>query len=327
MVGIVFAGIAIRAAKGRNGPRPVRDGPPDEPYRIYTTDFDLTLHAAEIPDRLASASPDAQNGRLHMNDHAWEAAVRASEAMLAERRAELALLGDEMLERWARASSPIKPAEIVLSLLVDQSGSMKGEPIAAAAATAAWLSDLVCSFGARIEILGFSTAGWHGGYTYARWLRSGRSKRPGRLCALMHAIYKEADEIGMRPQAHRAMLHPDLLRENVDGEALLWGAQRLSRYAQPYKLLIVISDGAPVDDATLLHNGLSYLQRDLISSVRRLTEAGAISVGAVGLDHRVDDLFPFSTFAGDAAELPLATAELVEALIGNLAEQGARSVA
>ena len=77
----------------------------------------------------------------------------------------------------------------------------------------------------------------------------------------MHIVYKEVDEIELRTPARRAMLHPDLLRENVDGEALLWAAQRLSAYAERHKLLIVISDGAPVDDATLLRNGLSYLQR------------------------------------------------------------------
>jgi cobaltochelatase CobT len=321
LVGFVIAGFAIRTARRRRGPRPVRDGPPDEPYNIYTTAFDLTLHAAEIPNRLASASPDLQHGRLHMNDRAWETAMSASIAM----QAQLAGLGDESLERWRRASSAIAPAEIVLSLLIDQSGSMNGEPIAAAAATAAWLSDLVCRFGARIEILGFSTAGWQGGHAYAQWLRSGCPKRPGRLCVLMHLIYKEAGETGLRPDARRAMLHPDLLRENVDGEALRWAAQRLSSHPQPYKLLILISDGAPVDDATLLHNGLSYLQRDLVASVRRLNDEGAIVVGAVGLDRRADDVFKFSTFADNPSALPLATAELVEAFITNAAKQRVRS--
>lgn len=253
--------------------------------------------------------------------------MRASEAMLAERQVELDRLGEEMLERWARASSTIAPADIVLSLLVDQSGSMKGEPIAAAAATADWLAGLASRFGARMEILGFSTAGWHGGHAYAQWLRSGRPKRPGRLCALMHIVYKEADETGLRTQARRAMLHPDLLRENVDGEALLWAAQRLSDYAEPHKLLIVISDGAPVDDATLLHNGLSYLRRHLVSSVRRLRHEGAITLGAVGLDHRIENVIPLSTFADCPAALPRATGELVEALIGKVAEQGAGSAA
>jgi cobaltochelatase CobT len=303
---------------------PVRDGPAGEPYRIYTEAFDLTLDALDVRERLSSASPDGAKGWLHMNDRAWDAAVSASEAWLDERRQALAAFGEEMLQRWTAARAALATDQFVISLLIDQSGSMKGDSIAAVAATASWLCELATRLGARIEILGFSTAGWQGGHAYRKWLASGRPRRPGRLCALMHVIYKDAEEIGLRPEARRTMLHPDLLRENVDGEALRWAARRLSSRAEPHKLLVVISDGAPVDDVTLLHNGLSYLRRDLVASIRALDEAGTILVGAVGLNHRVSEFYPVSTLASSGEALPRATAELVEEMIGRAAGEAAR---
>jgi cobaltochelatase CobT len=292
----------------------VSDGPADEPYRIYTRAFDLTVDAAEVPLRLAEASPDGRKGWLHRGGAAWDAACSTAAGWAAERREADAVLGHEMLERWAVGAAGLPQRDIVLCLLIDQSGSMKGEPMAAVAAASDWLARLVDRFGAKLEILGFSTAGWKGGHAYQQWLRSGAPKRPGRLCALMHVVYKKTDEPALAAEARRVMLHPDLLRENVDGEALRWAAGRLGGRPESHKLLVVISDGAPVDDATLLHNGLHYLPQDLAATVERLGLDGKITLGGLELGSRAV-AYPLSRRAAGPDDLTRALGELVEAML------------
>lgn len=266
----------------------VSDGPLDEPYRVFTRAHDVELRATEIPDRLHTASPDRAEWR-DIDGSGWRDAVH-----LAQRSAELQPPADAAIGAHLAGDA----GEFAVSLLIDQSGSMKGDAMAAVA-SAAWAFEAALSAaGVRTEILGFSTAGWRGGYARLAWLREGRPSRPGRLCALLHAIYKSVDDPAWAEQSQQAMLHPDLLRENIDGEALEWAAARLAAVPARHRLLIILSDGAAVDDSTLAENGLSYLERHLRKTIAQIEGSDEIILGALGIGYAVDRYYRHSRTAG-----------------------------
>lgn len=268
--------------KPRN--REVADGPADEPYRVFTRAYDLELPGACIPERLPKSSPDKLAWRDYNGD-GWRE-VQDLAQCLAE--------GQASIDDAIRAALGSDAAEFAVTLLIDQSGSMKGVPIAAVANATRTFEACLSRAGARTEVLGFSTAGWHGGFAREAWLRGGRPERPGRLCALLHIIYKSADEPVWCPQSQQAMLHPDLLRENVDGEALDWAVARLSSAPTRYKLLVMLSDGAPVDDSTLKENGPSYLEWHLCRSIARVEGGNDVILGALGIGYEVDRYYRHS---------------------------------
>ncbi|AQR72571.1 hypothetical protein [Sphingomonas sp. LM7] len=286
--------------------REASDGPLDEPYRVYTRDHDVELHAADIPGRLARVSPDKREWRDD-EGNGWRNAVR-----LAEHFADLQTPDDSAI----RAHLGSDAAEFAVSLLIDQSGSMKGEPIAAVAGAVRAFEASLSAAGARTEILGFSTAGWHGGYARQAWLREGRPPRPGRLCALLHIVYKSAGERVWATPSQEAMLHPDLLRENVDGEALDWAIARLTAIPARHRLLIILSDGASVDDSTLMENGPSYLERSLFQTIARIDSDKRIVLGALGIGYAVDRYYRHA----QAASIQTILRDLT-ALLGSLASR------
>jgi cobaltochelatase CobT len=293
----------------------VDDGPEDEPYRVYTREFDLALSASEVLARLESASPDSSKDWLGGNNLDRTKAILETDAILADQQAKLAENRDAAVDRLRLAGAGIDPTEIVAALLIDQSGSMKGRPISLAAVTATLLTDLLSDFGARSEVLGFSTAGWQGGHARMKWLEAGRPARPGRLCALMHVIYKSAGEAALGDKARQVMVHADLLRENIDGEAIQWARERLDGYPEPHKLLIVISDGAPVDDSTLAENGPNFLYHHLMTVFREIETDDRLTLGGIGINHRVDEYYPLSETVLSPDDLPEAGARLLERLI------------
>ncbi len=301
--------------------RCIADGPADEPYRIYTRDYDMVLSADQVVARLPGASPDGGRGHLD-GAPAWERAVAEMEALLAERRAAFAAGRDEALARLREAAGAIDPRDVAVALLIDQSGSMKGSPIASAAVAATLLADLLTAFGACSEILGFSTAGWRGGHARPQWLEGGRPARPGRLCALMHVIYKSANEAGFGVEARKVMVHPDLLRENVDGEAILWARDRLAARPEPNKLLLVVSDGAPVDDSTLQSNGPSYLYRHVKSVLREAEADPQLTLGGVEINHDIEVFYGLAERAPTPSDVPDAAIRLLQRM---LAERSARA--
>ena len=199
-------------------------------------------------------------------------------------------------------------------MLIDQSGSMKGARIAWAAVLATRIVALLAELGARSEVLGFSTAGWHGGYAGRQWKEEGRPSRPGRLCALMHVVYKSADDEALDEEARNVMLNPALLRENIDGEAILRARDRLAARPEPHKLLILVSDGAPVDDVTLMHNGPSFLYRHAKAVVGEIEARGSPVLGAIGIGHRVDAWYPIAELIESPADLAPASISLLERL-------------
>jgi len=322
--GLAFAAIVIvlylliaLAARGwrTKRVRPVDDGPDDEPYRAYTREFDLQLPAGEVLVRLESASPDSSKGWLGGEEFDRAKALLETEAILADQQAKLDANRDAALDRLRLAGAGIDAAKIVVALLIDQSGSMKGRPISLAAVTATLLTGLLSDLGARSEVLGFSTAGWHGGHARMKWLGAGRPARPGRLCALMHVIYKSAEEAVLGEEARHVMVHPDLLRENIDGEAIQWARERLDSRPEPHKLLIVVSDGAPVDDSTLAENGPNYLYRHLMTIFREIEADDRLTLGGIGINHRVEEYYPLSETVLSPDDLPEASVRLLEALI------------
>lgn len=309
----LFVWLSFRSTKRKL----VTDGPDDEPYRIYTREYDLVLRAEEVLPRLPSASPD---GGFSFLDGArvWERAVAEMEDMLAEQRAAPAI--DDQLARLSEAAQGLDPRAVAVTMLIDQSGSMKGGRIASVATAATLLTDLLGRFGASVEVLGFSTAGWRGGHPRSKWLDAGRPGRPGRLCALMHIIYKSADDSELSVEARRIMVHPDLLRENVDGEAILWARDRMVARPESHRLLMVISDGAPVDDSTLASNGPSYLYRHLMTVLREIEADALFTIGGVGIGHDVERLFWLAETAPTPADVPKATMRLLEQMLRNVVE-------
>ena len=286
--------------------RPVPDGPADEPYRIYTADYDLELRGDELVAALPEASLDRKRGHLHGNPATWKAWVGHTNALLEQH--------DDLLEDYVPAlraqMEGLDPADVAAALLIDQSGSMKGEPVARAAAAADLFARLFADLGVRNEVLGFSTAGWRGGHVYEAWKRAGRPERPGRLCALLHVVYKSVEEPALTPAARAAIVHPDVLRENVDGEAVLWARDRLAAMPARHRLLLVLSDGAPVDDATLIENGPSILTRHILKVVPEVEEEGVI-VGAVGISYRVEGFYSRSEAVTELDRLPEAMARVL----------------
>lgn len=294
--------------------RPVPDGPEDEPYRIFTTEHDLELRGSELAAALPCASLDRRRGHLRRDPAAWQAWIHHTNALL-ERNTDLL---DDQLPVLRAAMAGLNSADLAVALLIDQSGSMKGGPIAQAAAAADLFARLLAELDVPNEVLGFSTAGWWGGRAFQTWKRAGRPQRPGRLCALLHVVYKSADEAALSDAAREAIVHPDMLRENVDGEAVLWARDRLRAIPGRHRLLLVLSDGAPVDDATLIHNGPSILHRH-IQKVLAEAEAEGLIIGGVGINHRVETYYPRSEAVTALDRLPEAMARVLERMLTDAA--------
>ncbi len=312
---LLLIGTAI-GVRRRGRPRIVEDGPDDEPYRVFTRDFDLELPAALVADSIEGASHDLEKGWLAQNPNLWHAWAGTAAKLLRDHDA---------ASNWAlaieSAASPFAADELAVAILIDQSGSMRGEPIASAAAAAAFVTEPLAKIGTRTEVLGFSTAGWQGGRAYTKWQRDGRPERPGRLSALMHVIYKSADEPALSDAARDLIVNPDLLRENIDGEAILWARQRLAEQPVPHRLLLVISDGAPVDDATLMHNGANYLWRHLLAVLSDARGDPTLTIGAVGIGYDVSSLYPLSETVYAPIDVPPATSRVLVQMLGAAKEK------
>jgi len=178
--------------------------------------------------------------------------------------------------------------DTVVTLLLDNSGSMSGLPIVNAAMCAELLGRALERCGVKTEILGFTTRTWGGGRARAQWLAAGRPVHPGRISELLHVVYKSADEPWRRARSCLGLMLDDgLLKENMDGEALLWAHQRLLHRPERRRILLVISDGAPRDDATLEANDAGYLERHLHGVIDGIEARGAVELAVIGIGHDV----------------------------------------
>jgi cobaltochelatase CobT len=282
-------------------------GPAPEAYRVYTRDFDLTLTARGLAARYGDMSrhdyqefKQAQALRDDGSfDPGWPDHGVAVEAAI------------------AAGLDPAERDRTIISLLIDQSGSMRDDKIIHVALAVDALQRMLASLGIDLEVLGFTTVLWRGGQSRARWARRVKPAWPGRLNDLLHIVYLDADDaVNLDgPPAMVQMLRPSLLKENIDGEALQWAALRLKRRPTDRKLLIVISDGASVDDSTLHENPPDFLEKHLLRVIADLQSAGEIELGALGVGHSVDRYYARSLSVERPEVLASALATLVRRML------------
>ena len=204
--------------------------------------------------------------------------------------------------------------DTVVTILIDNSGSMRGRPIAIAAMSADIIAQTLERCGLKVEILGFTTRAWKGGKSRDLWMESGRPERPGRLNDLRHIIYKGADAPMRRCRKNIGlMLKEGILKENIDGEALAWAYNRLARRPEERKILMVISDGAPVDDSTLSVNPANMLEADLRNVITWIEQKSGVEVTAIGIGHDVTRYYAKAITIENAEDLAEAlTKQLTE---------------
>jgi cobaltochelatase CobT len=288
---------------------------PGRPYQVYCRDFDMEVEAGKLDAVLAAAPARERNWAERFPDIEKEFAARRASRDPDLHQAGLPQAGlTQAAARIRAATSQDVLDNTIVSLLIDHSGSMRGQPILFAAEAAMLASDLLHALGAKQEVLGFTTVHWKGGASREKWLRAGGPPGPGRLNDLLHIVYCHAGE---RLQARdcSTMLRRDLLKENIDGEAIEWAASRLRRRGERHKYLIVLSDGAPVDDSTLLANGDTYLHRHLLGVIHGIAQAGDIALAAIGLGHPVDRYYARSIAVAAPEELDGAMLALIEQLL------------
>jgi cobaltochelatase CobT len=200
--------------------------------------------------------------------------------------------------------------DTVVTLLIDNSGSMRGNSIRVAALSTDILARTLERCQVRTEILGFTTRDWMGGRPGKRWRALGRPRNPGRLNELRHIVYKSADAPWRRARKNLGlMLRDDLLKENIDGEALLWASERLLARPQRRRILMVISDGSPLDHATLEANPPDYLDRHLRRTIAHIEASGTIELLAIGIEHDVADYYRHAVMLDDEERLGNAMTE------------------
>tara|TARA_Y100000590_G_scaffold415629_1_gene513589 strand:- start:12 stop:785 length:774 start_codon:yes stop_codon:yes gene_type:complete len=194
--------------------------------------------------------------------------------------------------------------DTVVSMLIDNSGSMRGRPITIAALCADILSRTLERCSVKVEILGFTTKNWKGGKSREEWNKSGKIKYPGRLNDLRHIIYKSADSQWRQSKKNLGlMLKEGILKENIDGEAIMWAYNRLKKRKEERKILMVISDGAPVDDSTLSVNSGDYLEKHLKKVVKFVESKNDIEILAIGIGHDVSRYYDRAIKITDVQEL------------------------
>jgi len=203
-----------------------------------------------------------------------------------------------------KQESDIKFRDTIVSLLIDNSGSMRGRPITVAAMSADILARTLERCGVKVEILGFTTRAWKGGTTREKWAEDGKPPNPGRLNDLRHIVYKSADMPWRRARRNLGlMLREGLLKENIDGEALMWAHNRLLGRPEQRRVLMVISDGAPVDDATLSANAGNYLEKHLRDVIGWIESRSNVELTAIGIGHDVTRYYQHAVTISDAEEL------------------------
>ncbi|MEZ0496352.1 cobaltochelatase subunit CobT [Sphingomonas sp. IW22] len=285
--------------------RPTSDLPPQFDYKAYTTRFDEVVSATDLCDaeELDRLRAYLDQQLVHLQGVVTKLANRLQRRLMAQQSRSWDFDQDEGLLDAARlARVVVNPMQslsykverdtdfrdTVVTLLIDNSGSMRGRPISIAAISADILARTLERCGVKAEVLGFTTRAWKGGQARDAWLAQGRPLLPGRLNDLRHIVYKEADEPWRRAKKSLGlMMREGLLKENIDGEALLWAHSRLIARPEERKILMVISDGAPVDDSTLSVNSGSYLERHLRQVIGWIESRSPVELVAIGIGHDV----------------------------------------
>lgn len=307
------------------------DGPSTS-YTIYTTVFDEVIDAHDLAEaeELERLRKMLDQQMAHLQGVITRLANRLQRRLMARQQRSWQFDMEEgQLDagRLARiVANPTVPLsfkqeretdfrDTVVALLIDNSGSMRGRPIAIAAMCTDILARTLERCGVKVEILGFTTRAWKGGKARELWMQQGRPPHPGRLNDLRHIIYKSADTPWRRTSKNLGlMLKEGLLKENIDGEAILWAHNRLRRRTEQRKILMVISDGAPVDDSTLSVNPSNILEQDLRNVIHWIETASDVTLTAIGIGHDVTRYYKRAITIADADELAPALITRLEEL-------------
>ncbi|HXY90497.1 MAG TPA: cobaltochelatase subunit CobT, partial [Xanthobacteraceae bacterium] len=310
-------------------------------YRAFTTRFDETIGAEELcdPEELSRLRSYLDKQLQHLQGIVARLANRLQRRLLAQQsRAWDFDLEEGMLDtaRLPRVIiDPFQPLsfkqerdtdfrDTVVTLLLDNSGSMRGRPITVAATCADILARTLERCGVKVEILGFTTRAWKGGQSREAWLAANKPVNPGRLNDLRHIIYKSADAPWRRARKNLGlMMREGLLKENIDGEALDWAHRRLVGRTESRKILMMISDGAPVDDSTLSVNPGNYLERHLRYVINDIETRSPVELIAIGIGHDVTRYYRRAVTIVDAEELGGAMTEKLAELFDEEAQAAA----
>ena len=301
--------------------RPMSDLPPGFDYKPYTVAHDEIVTAEDLcdEDELNRLRGFLDQQLVSLQGAVTKLANRLQRRLMAQQSRSWDFDQEEGLLDAARlARIVIDPTrslsykverdtefrDTVVTLLIDNSGSMRGRPISIAAISADIMARTLERCGVKTEILGFTTRAWKGGQSREDWLAAGRPPMPGRLNDLRHIIYKKADEPWRRARRNLGlMMREGLLKENIDGEALLWAHQRLIARNEERRILMVISDGAPVDDSTLSVNSGTYLERHLRQVIEWIENRSPVQLVAIGIGHDVTRYYRRAVTIMDAEQL------------------------
>jgi cobaltochelatase CobT len=305
---------------------------PSRHYRIYTRAHDEVIAAERLcePDELVRLRVQLDQGAKPLQSAVVRLANRLQRRLCAQQRrfwqfdqeegqldsARLArVVVDPLSALSYKVEADAEFKDTVVTLLLDNSGSMRGRPIMITALCADVLARTLERCGVKVEILGFTTRNWKGGLAKADWLSAGAPPQPGRLSELRHIIYKSADVPWRRARTHLGlMLREDLLKDNVDGEALLWAHERLLQRDEQRRILLVISDGVPLDEATLSANAGSYLEQHLRNVVEWIERRSPVELVAIGVGHDVTDIYSRAVAIADVTQLGGTITEQLAAL-------------
>ncbi|MFN4088225.1 MAG: cobaltochelatase subunit CobT [Alphaproteobacteria bacterium] len=290
-------------------------------YAPYTAAFDEVVRAEDLCDaeELTRLRQHLDQQLAHMQGVVTRLANRLQRRLMAQQQRSWEFdLEEGLLDAARLARVVVNPMhslsykfekqtdfkDTVVSLLIDNSGSMRGRPISVAAMSADILARTLERCGVKVEILGFTTRAWKGGQSREKWLAEGKRPNPGRLNDLRHIVYKEADSPLRRSRRNLGlMLREGILKENIDGEALLWAHQRLIVRPEERRILMVISDGAPVDDSTLSVNPGNYLERHLREVIQWIELRSSVELVAIGIGHDVTRYYRRAVTIFDADQL------------------------
>ena len=311
-------------------PAPASDADPG--YKVFATQFDEVIGAEELAEpaeleRLRAyldQQLDPLKGAVGRLANKLQRRLQAQQSRSWEFDREEGILDAGRLARViANPTTPLsfkveKDTEFrdtVVTLLLDNSGSMRGRPISIAAICADVLARTLERCGVKVEILGFTPRAWKGGLSRERWLAEGRPALPGRLNDPRHIVYKAADSPWRRVRQNLGlMMKEGLLKENIDGEALEWAHRRLAGRTEARKVLMVISDGAPVDDSTLSANPANTLEKHLRDVIAMVERRRAVELIAIGIGHDVTRYYSRAVTITDVEQLAGAMTEQLAAL-------------
>jgi cobaltochelatase CobT len=316
-----------RAERERGGQRLQRESlhddsdHPNRHYRVFTRAHDEVVDAHTLcsDDELTRLRTDLDRESRPLQSAVARLALRLERLLLARqtRRWQFDLEEGALdASRLARVvTDPLAPLafreeteaefkDTIVSVLLDNSGSMRGRPIVIAALCADVLARTLERCRVKVEVLGFTTRAWSGGRSREDWLAAGRPPGPGRLSDLRYIVYKPADAPYRRARRNLgALLREDLLKDNIDGEALLWAHERLQRRSEQRRILMVISDGVPLDEATLSANPGGYLEHHLRNVVKWIESRSEVELVAIGIGHDVTDFYERAVAIPDVEQL------------------------